>query len=66
MTQEQCLKLPHHWTHYGVCYPGGDAGIQIHSADPTGVPEPATFGLLALGLLLGYAVQRFRCHYPSH
>ena len=61
MTQDQCLSLPSHFTHLGVCYPGNNASLQL--SDPnhpqavkfqtTSVPEPATGTLLALALILG-------------
>jgi hypothetical protein len=61
MTRDQCLQLPSHATHLGVCYPGNSFTIQLSSPDhpqpatftATSVPEPATGSLFALALILG-------------
>jgi len=61
MTQDECLQLPSHFTHLGVCYPGSVAYVGLSSADHpqpttfsvTSVPEPSTFALFAAALVLG-------------
>ena len=68
MTQDQCLALPSHFTHLGVCYPGNSASIQISSPQHpqpvtfkvTSVPEPSTGALFALALILGVLSLRIR------
>jgi len=66
MTQDQCLQAPSHWTHLGVCYPGSNATIQLHGismggqVSPTSVPEPSTFALFALALVMGLVSLRIR------
>lgn len=65
MTQDQCLQTPHHWTHYGVCHVG-DANLQLHGLSmggTTGVPEPSTFVLMLLALIINGAW--LRCRYRS-
>ncbi len=50
MTQDECLALPGHFTHPGVCYPGSSASLIISNPNnpqpvqfhATSVPEPAT------------------------
>jgi len=61
MIQDQCLSLPSHFTHLGVCYPGSSASITL--SDPnhpqpanfhvTSAPEPSTASLFALALVMG-------------
>jgi hypothetical protein len=66
MTQEECLASPHHFTHLGVCYPGGVAYVQLSSAnDPkqatfTTVPEPSMLALFAVALVVGVVALRIR------
>ena len=40
MTQEDCLALPSHFTHLGICYPGSSASIELSSPQN---PQVATF-----------------------
>lgn len=70
MTQDECLSTPSHWTHYGVCYEGSNATIQLHGitiggqVSPTHVPEPSTASLFAVAAVLGLLVNsRARCRY---
>ncbi|HEY6924679.1 MAG TPA: PEP-CTERM sorting domain-containing protein [Steroidobacteraceae bacterium] len=68
MTQDECLALPHHATHLGVCYPGTDFSLTL--SDPnhpqpvnfkvSSVPEPSTLALFALALVLGVVSLRIR------
>ena len=64
MNQDQCLTLPSHWTHEGVCYPGGNATLQLQgltmggqTSQPTlaselSVPEPSVLALFACAMLV--------------
>jgi hypothetical protein len=68
MTQDQCLSLPSHFTHLGVCYPGNQASLQLSNPNnpgpvkftATSVPEPGTGALFALALILGVLSLRIR------
>jgi hypothetical protein len=40
MTQDECLALPSHFTHLGVCYPASSAIIQLSNPQN---PPPVTF-----------------------
>jgi hypothetical protein len=68
MTQDQCLQLPSHATHLGVCYPENSFSIQISSPDhpqpatftATSVPEPSTPALFAVALVLSVLSLRIR------
>lgn len=70
MTQDECLALPNHFTHLGICCPGSVAWVGLSSPqDPqpvqfstnaTSVPEPSTAALFALGLVLGVFILRIR------
>ena len=62
MTQNECLSTPSHWTHYGTCYVGSNATIQLHGISMGGtpshsVPEPSTAALFVLSAI---AVLAFR------
>jgi hypothetical protein len=58
MTQEQCLQLPHHATHLGVCYPGSNFSLTLsnpnnpQSVDWHNVPEPGTLMLAAVAAIV--------------
>lgn len=71
MTQDQCLALPSHFTHLGVCYPGTNASLNLSNPNApqpvsfttngaTSVPEPSTAALFAVALVLGALLKRSR------
>lgn len=68
MGQEECLASPHHFTFEGTCYEGTNATITISNPQhpqavkftATSVPEPSTFALFVLALVLNAVTLRIR------